>query len=131
MYHVDIKPGSCGNEINRESRGVLPLAILGSKNLDVKTIDASSILLEGFPAIRWSIEDVGSPEKCNDRDGYPDLILKWDSEVVKVALINASIGDEFLLRLTGYSDAGWFLGRDKAVLVGRMLKPSLFRSKNR
>jgi hypothetical protein len=116
FYYVDIRPGSCKNPVNRVSRGVLPVAILGSEYFDVETIDPSSILLEGFPADKWSIEDVGAIEECDGKDGYPDLVLKWDSELIKVALSNTSKGDEFLLRLTGYSSDGWFLGREGVII---------------
>ena len=119
MHYVDIKPGSCENPVNRKSKGVLPVVILGEENFDVSTIDPSSVLLEGFPADKWSIEDVSELDKCNGKDGYPDLVLKWDSELIKVALSNASKGDEYLMRLTGYSSDlsdGWFLGREAVVI---------------
>jgi hypothetical protein len=117
IYNVDIKPGSCKNPVNRTSRGVLPVAILGSEDVHVTTIDPKSILLEGFPPSRWSIEDVSQLGECSAGDGYPDLVLKWDSELVKVALGNASPGKEFLMRLTGDSDDGWFLGREAVGIV--------------
>jgi len=116
-YYVDIKPGSCENPVNRKSNGVLPVAILGETDLDVTTIDPSSILLEGFPPASWSIEDVSAFGECDGRDGYLDLVLKWDSDLVKVALGNASKGDEFLSRMTGYSSDGWFLGREGVSIV--------------
>ncbi len=115
MYSVDIKPRSCRNPVNRKSKGVLPVAILGSEDLDVTTIDPDSILLEGFPAKRWSIRDVSALDKCHGIDGYPDLVLKWDSKLIKNALRNVSKGDSSLLRLTGYSSGGWFMGMDEVV----------------
>ncbi|MHC4648611.1 MAG: hypothetical protein ACYTBJ_24405, partial [Planctomycetota bacterium] len=35
---VDIKPGSCPNPLNLASRGVLPVAVLGSEDFDVSSI---------------------------------------------------------------------------------------------
>lgn len=40
---IDIKPQSCPNPINVKSRGVLPVAILGTAEFDVTTIDPASI----------------------------------------------------------------------------------------
>ena len=91
---MDIKPGSCPNPLNVRSRGVLPVAILGTDEFDVTTIDPETILItrEGFDgilAIRHSYEDVGIPFEgelcdCDDlnendlnEDGYMDLILKF------------------------------------------------------
>ena len=39
---VDIKPGSCPNPFNTKSKGVLPVAVLGTKDLDVTTVDWAS-----------------------------------------------------------------------------------------
>ena len=114
---VDIKPGSCENPVNRTSKGVLPVVILGSKDVNVKTIDPKSILLEGFPPSKWSIEDVSNSKTCYGGDGFPDLVLKWDSELIKVALGNASKGNEYPMRLTGYSPGEWFLGREQVLIV--------------
>ena len=112
VYFADVKPGSCKNPVNRKSKGVLPVAIEGEATLDVRTIDPSSIFLEGFPADRWSTKDVSAPDECDGADGEPDLVLKWDSELIKVAMGNVSKGDEPMMLLTGYSDDGWFLGTD-------------------
>lgn len=117
VYNVDIKPGSCNNPVNRTNRGVLPVAILGSVDVDVTTIDPKSILLEGFSPAKWSIEDVSKLDECSGGDGYPDLVLKWDSELVKVALGNTLPGKGFLMRLTGDSADGWFLGREDVSIV--------------
>ena len=40
---VDIKPGSDANPINLKSRGVIPVAILGSSTLDVNEIDPNTV----------------------------------------------------------------------------------------
>ena len=48
---VDIKPGSCPNPLNIKSKGVLPVAILGTEDFDVKDIKVNSIRIlaeEGF-----------------------------------------------------------------------------------
>lgn len=64
---VDIKPGSCPNPLNLKSKGVLPVAVLGTEEFDVTTIDPLSILLsreeveEGVAPIRSDYEDVATP----------------------------------------------------------------------
>lgn len=69
---VDIKPGSCPNPINVKSRGVIPMAILGGKDLEIRAIDFASIYLTNgltdndgnlitVAPIRLGIEDVGGP----------------------------------------------------------------------
>jgi hypothetical protein len=57
----DIKPASCPNPFNPKSRGVLPVAIVGSTDFDVNDIDVSSILLEGaIVPLRSRIQDVAT-----------------------------------------------------------------------
>ncbi len=58
---VDIKPGSCPNPLNVNSKGVLPVAILGTDDLDVTTIDLNTIRLMGVAPVRSDYEDVGTP----------------------------------------------------------------------
>lgn len=90
---IDIKPGSCPNPLNPKSRGVLPVAVLGTESLDVTIIDPETILLTwdgsdgGIRPVRWSFEDVATPfegELCECHelrgDGYADLTLKFDME---------------------------------------------------
>jgi carboxypeptidase T len=92
---IDIKPCSCPNPLNVKSKGVLPLAVLGTKDFDVATIDPTTIRLsredvKGTVApIRWSYEDVATPfegELCGCHalmdDGYMDLSLKFDTQAL-------------------------------------------------
>ncbi|MHC4365745.1 MAG: Kelch repeat-containing protein, partial [Planctomycetota bacterium] len=58
---LDIKPGSCPNPLNLNSKGVLPVAILGSADFDVNQIDIASIRLADVAPIRSSYEDVATP----------------------------------------------------------------------
>jgi hypothetical protein len=94
VVSFDIKPGSCPNPLNVKSRGVLPVAILGTADFDVETINPETILItrEGFDPvspIRYSYDDVGAPsggEPCEcddldeddlDVDDIMDLTLKF------------------------------------------------------
>ena len=130
---VDIKPGSCPNPLNVASKGVLPVAILGSDTFDVTTIDAASIFLDGVPAIRSSLEDVAAPASdgnecdCNSPgpDGYSDLTLKFRTHQVVEELIDwpgeLAQGETLLLTLTGeLSDGTAIEGTDCVVLVGNV-----------
>ena len=96
---VDIKPGSCPNPFNATSKGVLPVAVLGTEDLDVSTIDPASIRLNGVAPLRSSTEDVGTPFEpytgkesctfdCNDwgTDGLMDLTLKFSRQDLVDAL---------------------------------------------
>jgi hypothetical protein len=110
---ADIKPGGCPNTINVGSKGVLPVAILGTDNLNVEDIDPQSVTLAGVSPLRWSHEDVGTPympltgkteaNQCNalGADGYTDLALKFDTQAVAAALGTVNDGDVLVLHLTG------------------------------
>jgi hypothetical protein len=70
-FDIDIKPGSEPNRINLRSRGVLPVAILGSADLDVAAIDVSTLAFgpgEASPTHRKG----GHSEDVNG-DGLLDL----------------------------------------------------------
>jgi len=84
QVEIDIKPGSDPNSVNTNSKGVLPVAILGSENFDATQIDQDSItafttsvdfLVDEWIAmpLRCSIEDVSD-------DGILDLNCKFSKE---------------------------------------------------
>ena len=110
--NIDIKPTSCPNPLNIKSSGVLPVAILGSDDVDVNEIVEASILLAGVDAIRYSFEDVAGlvldPNDCNcttdGPDGFLDLTLKFETQRIAEAMgqigqIND--GETWILELTG------------------------------
>jgi len=130
---VDVKPGSCPNPLNLKSRGVLPVAILGSEAFDVAAIDIASIRLEGVTAVRSAIEDVAAPVvdgnecDCSEAggDGYADLVLKFKTQdiVEALALIadDLASGDGLSLALTGNMGDGTPIeGGDCIVIVGKI-----------
>ncbi len=107
---IDIKPGSCPNPLNTKSKGVLPVAILGTDAFDVADIDVASIRLQGVAPIRSSIEDVSTPvsddlDDCDcttdGPDGFDDLTLKFWTQEIVAALGPVNDGDEIVLTLTG------------------------------
>jgi hypothetical protein len=115
---VDIKPGSCPNPLNPKSGGVLPVAILGTEDFDVTTIDPLTIKLsingdgsQFGPAIRSDYEDVATPFEgelcdCHDLngDGILDLTLKFNKKdlIAALSLDNESVAGETIpVTLTG------------------------------
>lgn len=92
----DLKPASCPNSLNLNSKGILPAAVLGTPDFEVTTIDPSSLRLQGVPPLRWSWEDVSTPfvgpaDNCGEctlqgADGWLDMTLKFDKEAVVAAL---------------------------------------------
>jgi hypothetical protein len=128
VVEVDVKPGSCRNPFNVKSRGVLPVAILGSEEFDVSSIDAASIRLAGVAPIRSSYEDVATPvsdsEECEcsteGPDGFGDLTLKFETQEIVKALGEADHGDELVLELTGVlSDETPIEGGDCITIRGK------------
>jgi len=118
---LDIKPGSCVNPFNLKSRGVLPVALLGSDLVDVSDIDPATLIIQSFVVIsnsnpsepvtifvdgiaplRWSWEDVTGPGDCGYEapDGWTDLVAKFSSEEISAALGDVADGDEVWLTLT-------------------------------
>ena len=107
---VDIKPGSCPNPLNVKDKGVLPVAILGTADFDVTTVDIASIRLSGVAPVRSALEDVATPvgdgaDECactsDGPDGYLDLKLKFDVQAIVAALGPVHDGDVAPLMLTG------------------------------
>jgi hypothetical protein len=104
---IDIKPGSCPNPLNVKSQGVLPVAILGTEDLDVTDIDVDTISLVGVAPIRFDYEDVSTPfegELCDCHedgpDGYFDLTLKFDTQEIVTALGYVEDGEYLPLTLS-------------------------------
>jgi len=104
---IDIKPGSYPNCFNINDHGVIPVAILGSSNFDVSTIDPSKLSFGGLDVrIRGNkgplchLEDISGdfsyPEGL--QDGYIDLICQFEDD-----------------------SSMWVSGEDEAVLSGYLL----------
>ena len=123
---LDIKPGSWPNPLNPKSRGVLPLAVCGSDDFDVMTIDPETIVLgrEGvyvLQPIRWSYEDVATAvqgEPCDGHDlsgdGFMDLTLKFSTqELMSVLGLGDLAGQTVpLLLVASLTDGTWLVGSD-------------------
>ena len=108
---IDIKPGSCPNPINVTSNGLLPVAILGTEDFDVSTIDLQTIQLAGIYPLLNALEDVATPYwdsllncySCSTMgmDGYMDLTLKFNKQTFISAIGEVNNGDCIVVELTG------------------------------
>jgi hypothetical protein len=142
MVPIDIKPGSCPNPLNMDGTGVLPVAIMGTDELDVTQIDPASIALEGVSPLRWSLEDAGFPYEpftgkempydCIEYhphehgvfDGIYDLSLKFKAQEVVAALGEIHDGDVLVLQLTGELKEEFggttLVGEDVVVIIKKL-----------
>jgi len=112
--YVDIKPASWPNPLNLKGNGVLPVAVCGTEDFDVMTVDPETASLSlggiGVSPLRWEWEDVATPytgEPCDghdlEGDGYLDLTVKFKvQEVIQSLGLDAfNDGDVVILILTG------------------------------
>jgi len=96
---LDIKPGldpdDCPNlfTVNLQGKGRLPMAILGTEDVDVSGIEVDSISIAGtvFPLKTPSVDDVSSPAlaecECHGGpDGIDDLVIHVSRRDLIVAL---------------------------------------------
>ena len=140
-FRVDIRPGSCPNMVNPRSRGVVPVAIVGSLDFDVAAIDPDSLTLARVDGVGTSvaplsgrggrgivIKDVATPlvgEPCTchdvDRDGIDDLAMKFSTlEMSRAFELNGlPRGTSIELMLQGsLQDGTTFEGVDCIVVPG-------------
>jgi hypothetical protein len=104
---VDIKPGSWPNPINPKSEGLFSLAICGTADFDVGTINPEEVLLGvpgskiGAAPVRWSYEDVATPWLGEEgggheleSDGYLDIVFHFDTQDLSFATYLGVYGGE-------------------------------------
>lgn len=97
LINIDIKPGSEPNNINLESKGVTPVAILSNQFFDVQEIDINNISFAGANPVKWNIKDV-------DEDGDLDLILHFETQNLKIystdteAILTEKLKDKILIK---------------------------------
>ena len=136
---VDIRPGSCANKLNRRSRGVLPVALLGTLDFDVLTVDWCTLLISRADGVGGAVaarlgptgcsatyEDVGTPFEgaaceCHEAggDGIIDLSVKFRTQdmVAGLQLDELEQGQVVPLEVTGaLLDGNPFRASDCVVL---------------
>lgn len=113
--YIDIKPGSWPNPINVGSKGVISVAICGTEEFDVETINPTTVTLciegveECVHALRWSYEDAATPWMGDPfmghalgGDGYVDLVLKFDTQTIVATLhLGDHVGSTVALQVRG------------------------------
>jgi len=113
--NVDIKPGSWPNPINIVSKGVFAVAICGTEEFDVMTIDPTTVKIyiegieEGVAPIRWGYADVATPYIGEEGgghallgDGYMDLVFLFDTQMVAMTLgLAGYVGEIIPLMIKG------------------------------
>jgi len=127
---VDIKPGSCPNPLNLKSKGVLPVALLGTEDFDVSEVDIASLKLAEASPVRSAFEDVATALApvdgkedcyldCNDLgpDGFEDLTLKFDRQEIVGALGDVEDGECVVLQLTGNLMDGTAIEGEDVMLI--------------
>lgn len=108
---VDIKPGSVKNPFNMRSRGLLPVAILGSVDMDVGQIDPASVKLAGLVPVKTVMADI-------QKDGYADMVMHFRDQDVAGVLAGSADGDVVGLELTGkMMDGTLITGTDSLTLI--------------
>ncbi|MDH4291647.1 MAG: hypothetical protein OEV56_03440, partial [Dehalococcoidia bacterium] len=105
---IDIKPMSSPNSLNVNSKGLLPVAILGTDIFDVSMVDPASVQLMGVSPVSWALKDVATPgQEEAGPDGYMDLVLHFDTQELSAALGEVLNAQVLTLELTGNLQAGY------------------------
>jgi hypothetical protein len=73
---IDIKPGSDPNSVNPKSKGVIPVAVLGSIDFDAIQVDFSTVT---FGTDRSTPAHDGHVEDVND-DGFMDMMFHFRTQ---------------------------------------------------
>jgi hypothetical protein len=107
---IDIKPDDANNAINPASRGVIPVAILGSADLDVDLIDDGSLR---FGAGGASIAHLRTHREDVNLDGIVDLVAHFRTQETGVAC-----GDESMTLAWETLDGQAFEQSDSILTVG-------------
>jgi hypothetical protein len=73
---IDVKPGTDPNAVNPRSRGVIPVAVLGSVDFDAALVDFSTVTFgpgAASPAHDGHVEDVNG-------DGFVDMVFHFNTQ---------------------------------------------------
>lgn len=86
---IDIKPGSDHNPINPNSKGVIPVAILGSAPFDVTTVDVTTLTFgpDGATPAHDLTDPIVYADHLQDvnSDGFTDLVSHYRTQDTGIA----------------------------------------------
>jgi len=100
-----IRPGCSNKAIAAGAKGVVIVALLGAKDLDVNEVETDSLNFHRAKAVQWTIRDVNG-------DGIPDLLAEFRTEDVFLSM-HSKTGV-----LRGWMrDSQSFFGSDAVVIV--------------
>jgi hypothetical protein len=101
---IDVKPGSDPNCFNINGHGVVPVAILGSAEFDVASVDTDTVQFGGLDVgVRGSKFPMCGMDDV-DGDGYLDLVCQFRDD-----------------------STAWSEGSDSATLTGKLLDNTPFK----
>ena len=109
MKHEDGDSGSVDNsKSSDDKKGNLKVAILGTQDFDVRTIDVTTLSINGVTPVKSKFKDVTAPsalEPCDcerlPKDTYEDLKLKFNRQDIIASLGTVQNGETIELVLTG------------------------------
>jgi len=98
IVDIDIKPGSAPNCFKIDGHGVIPVAILGSPNLDVSNVDQGTLKFGGLEVgLRGNKSPMCGMDDA-DGDGHLDLVCQFQDD-----------------------SSAWEAGSDEATLTGDLV----------
>ena len=104
VVDIDIKPGSEPNCFNINGHGVVPVAILGSAELDVANVDQGSLTFGGLEVgVRGNKFPMCGMDDA-DGDGYLDLVCQFQDDA-----------------------SAWAEGNEEATLTGQLIDETPFK----
>jgi hypothetical protein len=86
---IDIKPGSDPNSVNPTSRGVIPVAILGSDTFDVADVDVTTLAFG--PSAAAPAHNAGGHQEDLNHDGLTDLVSHYRTDETGIAFGNVEV----------------------------------------
>ncbi len=113
LVFIDIKPGSCPNSININSKGIVPVAILTDEDFDAANVDCSTIMFLDANPVHSTLEDV-------DYDGDIDMILQFKTQELDFSLVVDEGGEYPYAYLNGETFSVIIIqGKDTVRLIGQ------------